>query len=468
MNNYKRLYNDPDFAKNIGRSLSACTKEGVAAQVMITIFDYYLIPLAILLKATTPQIGLLTSVPHLLSSLSQIFAIHVIALAGSRRSLLLRCIAIQLLFLFPIPFLTMVNIPHRIELLILFVIVFRVMGSLMGPAWGSIVSDYLPQDMRGQYFGKRAQLISLSGIISMGAWGVFLSVMNKASAGLGLFFVFLSAAICRCLSFYFMSRMVELPHVGSHSDAHFTFWMFIRRFRESNFVKFIVYAASITFATQLSAAYFSVYMLNELKFGYISYMAVHLSAILMNLVSFPIWGKHADLIGNAKVLKLTSLLLPVSPLIWICSNNLFGFIAAEMFSGFVWGGFNLCVVNFIYDAVQPAKRVRCLCYFNMINSIALFAGASLGGIIAYKLPSLGPGKSPLLTLFLLSAICRVVAHFILSPHFKEVRPSYQKVRSPHLFMSVLGIRPIAGLNVEWGIYPTLKRWFSKPPRTAEA
>ncbi len=457
---FKRLYNDPEFAKTIGRSLSACTREGVAAQVMIGIFDYYLIPLAIFLKASTPQIGLLMSVPHLLSSLSQIFAVRAIEIAGSRKKLLIKSLVVQIMFLFAIPCLALAPVPHKVELLILFVAVFRVIGSLMGPAWGSIVSDYLPEDLRGQFFGKRAQIISVSGIVALGVWGLFLAFMNKISEGWGLFVVFLSAAICRVLSLYYMNRLVELPH-KAHGDAQFTFWMFIRRFRESNFVKFILFAAAITFATQLSSAYFSVYMLNELKFSYVTYMSVHLAAILMNLISFPIWGQHADLIGNAKILKLTSLLLPISPLLWIFNSHWAALIAIEMFSGFVWGGFNLCMTNFIYDAVQPAKRVRCLCYYNMINSIALFAGASLGGFLAYKLPSLGPGKSPLLTLFLVSAVCRVAAHFILSPHFQEVRSSYHKVDNAKLFMSVVGVRPIMGMNVEFGIYPKLRRLLGK-------
>jgi MFS family permease len=467
--NFKRLYNDPEFTKTVGRSLSSCVKEGVAAQVMIGIFDYYLVPLALFLKATTPQIGVLASLPHLLSSLSQMFAIQAINLAGSRKKLLTRSIMLQLLFLLPIPFLTLAaGLPYKIELLIFFIIGFRVIGSLMGPAWGSIVSDYLPEDLRGQYFGRRAQIISISGILGIGVCGGILAVMKPISEGLGLFLVFLIAALCRCASFFFMNRMIELPHAGSPAEAHFTFWMFIRRFRQSNFVKFIIFAAAMTFATQLSAAYFSVYMLEDLKFGYMAYMSVHMAAILMNLISFPIWGQHADLIGNAKILKLTSLLLPISPLLWIFNSSLPSLIMIEMFSGFIWGGFNLCMTNFIYDAVQPAKRVRCLCYFNMINSIALFAGASLGGILAAKLPALSPGKSPLLTLFLISAICRMAAHFILSPHFKEVRATYQHVNSPKLFMSVLGVRPLMGLNVEGGIYPILRRLLGKPAPTASA
>ncbi len=150
----------------------------------------------------------------------------------------------------------------------------------MGPAWGSIVSDYLSEERRGEYFGRRAQIVSIAGVVSMGFGGIFLSVMNKVSLAWGLFVVFLSAAVCRMISYCYMKRMVEEPYMA-HLDDHFTFWMFIRRLTESNFVKFVVYVACITFATQLSAAYFNVYMLEDLKLDYLKYAAILLASVLM-------------------------------------------------------------------------------------------------------------------------------------------------------------------------------------------
>lgn len=444
------------YNKALNGSLSACIKEGVAAQIMIGIFDYYLIPLALFLKASMVQIGFLVSVPTLLSSLSQILAIKSVELMGSRKNLITRGTLIQAVLLLPIPFLVLLSIPYRIELLIIFVTIFRVLGSVMGPAWGSIVSDYLPDNLRGQYFGKRAQIVSIAGIVGMGFWGIFLSVTNKISPLAGLFLVFLSAALCRFISSYYMSKLIELPHVVSKEDR-FTFWKFIKQLKSSNFVRFVMYVSAVTFATQLSSAYTSVYMLKDLKFDYLSYMSVNLASVLMGLISFPIWGKHADLVGNAKVLKLTSFLIPLMPLLWMITRSPVGLVIVETFSGFIWGGFNLCNTNFIYDAVSPSKRVQCLCYFNLINGIALFAGASLGGVLANHLPSISKGASPLVTLFLISAICRWLAHFILSTRFREVRAKYHKVKGVKLFASVLGVRPLMGPNTEWQIFPTFKR-----------
>jgi MFS family permease len=340
--------------------------------------------------------------------------------------------------------------PGRIAALITIVAVFRILGSLIGPAWGSLVSDYLPENRRGQYFGWRSQVVGVSGVAGMILWGVLLSTLSGSSGALGFFVLFLLAGVFRAASFYFMSRMTDLP-IHTQVDSDFSFWMFIRRFRESNFVKFVFYVSSITFATQLSAAYFSVYMLRDLKLDYMTYMTVHLASVLTGLIAFPLWGRHADMAGNAKILKINSVLIPIIPILWAFAQNPLHLVLVEIFAGFVWCGFNLCATNFIFDAVQPAKRVRCLGYFNLINGTATFLGASAGGFLAERLPAFR--GSPLVTLFLVSGALRFAGDFFLARHFREVRVLDVKYRSAELVLSVLGIRPVSGRNVEMEVFP---------------
>jgi MFS family permease len=173
---------------------------------------------------------------------------------------------------------------------------------------------------------------------------------------------------------------------------------------------------------------------------------VHLSSVITALISFPIWGRHADIVGNARILKITSFVIPLIPILWICAPNFIALALVEMFAGFIWGGFNLCSANFIYDAVSPQKRVRCLGYFNLITGTMVFLGASIGGYLADRLPVLWGNK--LFFLFMISAFLRFCSDFFLSPHFQEVRAPLKKVSSSTLFFSVAGIRPILGENVE--------------------
>jgi len=118
-------------------------------------------------------------------------------------------------------------------------------------------------------------------------------------------------------------------------------------------------------------------------------------------------------------------------------------IAAQVFSGFVWAGFNLCTANFIYDAVSPEKRTRCIAYFNVLNGTALCLGAIIGSLSLSLLPPLFGYK--ILALFALSSLLRIAIGLFFSRSLKEVRP-VEKIKSDELFFSMIGLKPILGVE----------------------
>ena len=440
---------DINLKHKIKNSLGASYKEGIAASLMSAAMDYYLIPFGLFLGATAQEIGFLIAIPNLLSSFSQFFCVQgVKTFGGSRLKLIVTGIMIQAILLIPVASLVFPHISSRVEILILFVSFFRFLGNLIGPAWGSLMSDYLSEKDRGNYFGHRSRAVGISGVIGIGFWGLFLFLVKRVSAAWAFFGLFLGAAFFRFLSCYYMKQMTDLParHVPEHD---FTFWMFVIRLRESNFVKFVFYVAVLTFSMQLAGPYFSVYMLRDLKFNYLTYMSIHLSLVVASLFSFPIWGRHADLVGNARILKITGFLIPVSTVFWPFTKNPVCLMAIEALSGFALGGFALCSTNFIYDAVSPEKRVRCIGYFNLITGMAIFMGASFGGFLSDKLPPFH--GSSILSLFRISAVLRSASNFFLAGHFQEVRQSTKKISSADLLFSVVGVRPILGANTETDI-----------------
>jgi MFS family permease len=436
------------------KSLDVSWKEGIAASVMQTTADEYLIPLGLFLGATPMDIGFLVAIPHLLGSISQFFAVKIVELFGSRLRFLVRATFFQALFLLPLAVFPFFFFHSRILALIFCVTLFRVLANLIATIWGGLTSDYLAAEERGQYFGWRSRITGLAGMITMTLGGILLYTSKTFSTATGFCVLFGTAAIARFTSSGLMFQMQDVPEQHKPGDR-FTFFMFLRRFRESNFVKFVFYVASITFATTLAAPYFSVYMLQGLHFSYLTYMSIRMVSLVASLVSFPIWGRHADKIGNARVLKATSLLIPFIPFLWTFSTNVVYLFVVEIFSGFVWGGFNLCSLNFIYDAVSPGKRTRCLGYFGFINGVATFIGAGLGGYLAERLPMLHGSR--ILTLFMISAALRLLSHFVLSRHFHEVRPTTQKVSSVELFFSVVGITPLLEKGRNWSVLSFLKR-----------
>ena len=419
------------------KSLCVSWKEGIPASIMQSLADDYSIPLALFLGATPVQIGLLVAVPSLVSSVVQLWTSRAVDLIGSRLRFLVGSTAGQAMCLLPVVFLPILTGAWRIGAFIVFFTFFRIFGSLISTVWSGLTSDYLPAESRGCYFGWRSRVVGIAGILGTIWGGILLFNFQEKLQATGFMILVAVAVLARFLSAGLMARMQDLPTVKKTGDQ-FTFFLFLRRFRESNFVKFVFYVASIMFATNLAAPFFSVYMLRDLHFNYLLFMIIRFASVTAGLISFPIWGKHADAVGNAKILKLTSFLIPAIPLLWMISSFPVYLVCVEIFSGFVWGGFNFCALNFIYDAVSSGKRIRCLSYFAFINGIALFLGALGGGyLVEHVRPFQG---SAILTVFLISGVAR----FILSRKFREVRLTAQKISSLELFFSVTGIRQQLG------------------------
>jgi MFS family permease len=425
---------------NVRESLRSSFKDGIFAAFMAGVTDHYATPTALFLGATVQQVGLITALPNLLSSLSQFFSVQVIYWVGGRLRLLVRLVFSQASLILCIAILPLLEVSHRVELLLVLLIFAAVCGGLAGPAWGSLMSDYVPAKKRGRYFGWRNRTVGAVTVSSIIASGLLLNFFHEISYGTGFWIIFSLAAAARYVSAYFISRMDEPPHKKDPA-SDFTFLMFLGRFRESNFFRFVVFTSCLTFSTYLAAPFFAVFMLRDLQLSYLTYMALQVGSSLAALIALPLWGRHADLVGNVRILRLSSFLAALIPIFWLFSQNPAYLMLLQIFSGFAWSGVTLSAGNFIYDAVTPQKRVRCIAYFNVINGSALFLGSFLGGFLASRLPPLFGYR--MLGLFVLSCFCRLIFYLALSRSFREVRAAHE-VSIQDLFFSVVGIRPLVG------------------------
>jgi MFS family permease len=429
---------------DVRKSLSASFKDGAFAAIMSGLTGQYVSPFGLYLGATLQQIGWISSFPNLTGALAQLFSVQAIHRIGGRLRLVVRAVTAQAVFLVCVSLLAAFEFPYRVECLLLLLAFSAFSGGLAEPAWGSLMSDYIPMSKRGRYFGWRNRMLGLVSLVSMMGAGFLLYSIEDLSPALGFLAIFGIAASARFVSASYIARMDEAPQ-RREPASDFTFWMFVARFRESNFVKFVAFVATLTFAAHMASPYFVVFMLRDLEFSYLTYMALQVVSAGSGLASLPWWGRHADLVGNVRVLRLATLGATVVPLLWLASQNVLYLCVVQVLAGSAWSGVALCASNFIYDAVTPQKRVRCIGYFNVIHGVAIFLGAALGGFLAARLPPLR--GHALLTLFVLSSLCRLLVYFSLSRHFHEVR-SFREVSMQELFFSVVGIRPLLGIYRE--------------------
>ncbi|MBM4462457.1 MAG: MFS transporter [Chloroflexi bacterium] len=408
----------PRGSDKVRKSLRYGILDGSANAASLGLGQEYVTPFALALKATTAQIGLLSSLSSLVMALSQLLAPQLAERAGSRKRFILRVVFIHALLWVPILLIPHVFPGPKVWWLVGFFTLSVVFGSLGNPAWGSMMSDLVPAGMRGRYFGLRGRICGFTTLVFFFIGGVILR-FSATEIFFGFSIIFGAAVLFRLMSWYFISKMYEPP-------LRLEWWErrglldIVSSLTSSNLGRFTIYVSLMNFATYIAGPFLAVYMLRDLRFDYLTYAAVIVSASLVHLTFLTFWGRRADSLGNVKVLSVTSILIPLVPLLWVASHQLYWLIPVQMLSGFAWSGFTLASTNFVYDASTPENRMRCIALFNAMNGGAMCFGAILGGYLALYLPPV-LGYS-LLTLFLISGLLRGLVAVTLLRHVSEVRP----------------------------------------------
>jgi MFS family permease len=232
----------------------------------------------------------------------------------------------------------------------------------------------------------------------------------------------------RYLSAYFISRQYE-PPFRFDEEAQFTFFQFLKRMAGNNFGRFVIYISLFSMTAQISSPFITVYMLKHLDFSYLEYTLVALSSALTGLLSLPFWGRFSDRFGNLASIRVTGVLLPLIPVLWMLSTLFLGIshrsaviylVSLQAVSGLIWSGFEIGSGNFIYHAVTPQRIGICSTYFSILNGAGALIGGVLGGLISSLRFSFF-GLSPILFIFLLSGAGRLFIYLIMHGKVREVR-----------------------------------------------
>jgi Na+/melibiose symporter-like transporter len=91
--------------------------------------------------------------------------------------------------------------------------------------------------------------------------------------------------------------------------------------KDSNFLMFILYFSVWTFAVNLSAPFFNIYLLKNLSLD-VSLVTIYSSLSSgANLLLLMFWGRLADRWGNRPLLIAVGLVVVVTPLLWLGTNS---------------------------------------------------------------------------------------------------------------------------------------------------
>ena len=404
------------------KALSVSIKEGCAAGVSSSIGETYITPMALAVNTQPLQIGFLNSIPGIAGPLAQLFGSKLME-SLSRKKIVMLFVLMQALLWIPIGLLAVLvhfniltsNAP--IYLIIAYTIVV-IAGSVAHPAWFSWMGDLVPASDRGKYFSLRNRAIGTTGLVTVLA-GAFMLDLFKTQGYilLGFALLFAIASTSRMISYILLGKQYS-PKFRVLKRDYFSFWQFMKKM--DNYGKFSIYLAFFNGAIMIASPFFAVYMLQYLKFSYVTFMIISISSTVVYLLSIPIAGKFSDRYGNVKLMHVANVLFILTPILWIFIKNPFWLIGIpQVISGLANAAFIIAATNFNYDAVSPEKRGLCVSYNNILVGAGMFIGPIIGGLIVnYYHPS---ALNPYLFLFGVAAFFRLVVGLIFLPGIKEVK-----------------------------------------------
>jgi MFS family permease len=392
--------------------------DGTAYSAMAGLTVNYITPFALTMKATTTQIGLLSSIPNFTMSLVQLAAPVLSERAGSRKGFILPAVFLNALMWLPILLIPYIFHSNQVWWLIFFQTLVTAFDSMSNPPWGSMMADLVYEGLRGRFFGNRNRIMGLVSMLFSFAAGGILQLLT-GDTNLAFSIIFAGAIASRLTSCYFLSQMNEPRSSIIKKGKQASLLTISKGLFSTNTGRFIVYCSFINLTTLISGPFFTPYMLRELKFNYITYTIINSVSALTTLGFMTWWGRRTDRAGSIKILKLTSFMIPFVPIMWLVSGNIYWLMLAQIVSGFAWSGFQLSSNIFIYDASPQENRTRYIALNNALLFLGISIGSLAGGFIAPHLPLIK--GSYFLSIFLLSGLARWVVVLLFLPHLSEVR-----------------------------------------------
>ena len=305
--------------------------------------------------------------------------------------------------------------------LIIAAIIFMISNfalSFVNPAISNMYVSFVPQNIRGRFFGNRESVMLFVATLITLVMGTILDVQKDAGNEINghlIVYVFIFVfTLINFLSYYFMK---EVPLV--HTTARIKLSeIFSLPFKNKMFIRYFIMLIIWNFAAQIASAYFSVYLKSDLDMSYTVITILSFMNTMTYAFMARIWGKFADRKGWATTTMLTVGILSICHFSWFITFEnsvlLMPLLVINHFSGGIaWSGINVSLFNLQFDFTPDEKRTVYIgfsaAFSGFLGYIAAIVGAQLVGLFgSNRIVLFGLNYDIKQVLFLISSILLLI------------------------------------------------------------
>jgi MFS family permease len=399
--------------------------EGSLHAVMVGVAESYLGAFAVELGHSPRAQGLLATVPLVLGAFCQLFSPLFCGWLGSRKRVAVAGALGQTASMAGLIVIALCQ-STSFSALLAARVAFWVSGGLMSPAWNAWMADLTQNVDRSRYFARRSALNHVALLIAFGAagWALYRAGLHLMQCYLTLFVV---AFLARLSSVGALLLQADVqPLLPRAADPR---WPRLGRALSRSRVRVALYMACLAFGTQISAPFFTPYMLRELSLDYKEFAGLSVLSILTKALTFPCCHSWAERMGQRSVLRWGGVGVALIPMVWAVSSELPALIIAHVLGGAVWAAVESASYQLLLESAPAEFTAEFFSLSSAATGAAQVAGAALGGLL------LGTPHIDYRAIFMLSASLRTLPLVLLFVVFRPerlpgwLRWMYARVRS---------------------------------------
>jgi len=320
--------------------LSASVAEGAAAEVAAACCgSAALTGWALYLGLSATLIAIVATLPIVAQTL-QVAGALAAARFGHQRTALTGMVISRLALL---PLILLPVLPLSAEgrrtLLLVVAGIHHGLGIVGASAWSDWMGETVPRRLRGRYFGRRTAVSTLSGGVMALLGGLALDRgLQTASTGLVLQTLAIIGCLAGALSITIVARQQVWP--SRLRTASSPLARLLRPLGDDRARPVVGYTVAWYAACGLSAPFFGLYLLRDLRTGFTLLAAQGAGLTLARVASASAWGRAVDRVGAKRVLVACTCGLAFAPVAWIASGpgQLWPLAFETLIGGALFGG----------------------------------------------------------------------------------------------------------------------------------
>lgn len=359
------------------RNLRMCTEEGLFA----TPWSIISVPGNVFIAALlTSVLGLGESIYGIIVSLpAWANAAQILLVPWLSRRFSSRSLTISLSFVNSFAWLVLALTLHKIpldngpvasQILFAFFLLISLSLSVASVSWMAWIQEWIPDRLRGKYFGGRNRLIGIFSVLFIVAAAAILSHFGESILAFQIII-----GVCVALRFVSVRLVSHIytPWSRPEVEAKAGLYKQVREIlKKKDFRNYLWFAISLAFGLSITAPFAPVFMESYLQFSVSSQLHLLVLASLGSALGMPWWGKLCDHHGCRSILLTTGLLWMLSNFTWIILQPETTWILYPLwlFGGLTSSGVILAGFNLVLKLTPPALKSSAVSLHLALTSVA--------------------------------------------------------------------------------------------------